>query len=158
MNKSVWILGLVVLAAGCRPGPEKTETKAEAAPAHAHHAPHGGALAELGEEFAHVETVLSPEGELRLYLLDGESENPVRSKQKSLRVLLEKGDVLDIPAVANPLTGETVGDSSEFVGIFTALKGADHFHGVLERVDVRGKTFESVELQWPRGDHAEHDH
>ncbi len=156
MKWIIGIAGLSLIAAGCNPSPAPKPKADSQAHVHEHHAPHGGALAELGEEFAHVEVTLTKEGELRLYLLDGESENPVRSKQAALNVKMEGGSVLSLSAAANPLTGETVGDSSEFAGTFPALKGKDHFHGTLERVELLGSVFENVELKWPDGDHGDH--
>lgn len=160
MNKSLAWLGFVLLAGGCRPSTAPSENAGGETHvhAHAHHAPHGGALTELGEEFAHVEVrVDAALGEIRLNLLDGESENPVRSKQTALSVTLKDGAALRLAAVANPLTGETVGDSSEFVGSSSVLRGIDRLDAVLERVDVLGQSFERVQLQWPEGTHAGHE-
>jgi hypothetical protein len=157
MNKSLGWLGLILLVAGCRPStaPSKNAGGEAHGHAHAHHAPHGGALTELGEEFAHVEVrVDAALGGIRLNLLDGESENPVRSKQTALSVTLKDGAALRLAAAANPLTGETVGDSSEFAGSSPALRGIDRLEAVLERVDVLGKSFENVTLHWPKGTHA----
>ena len=50
---------------------------------HAHEAPHGGALVLLGEHGTgfHLEIILSKEGMLDLYVLDGEVEHFVRIAQ-----------------------------------------------------------------------------
>lgn len=160
MNRTIVGLGVIVAAVGCRPSPKHSEHAGGEAHGHvhAHHAPHGGALTELGEEFAHVEVrVDAALGEIRLNLLDGESENPVRSKQTALSVTLKDGAALRLAAAANPLTGETVGDSSEFAGSSPALRGIDRLEAVLERVDVLGKSFENVPLHWPTGTHAGHE-
>jgi hypothetical protein len=160
MNRTIVWLGVIVVAVGCRPSTAPSENAGGEAHghAHAHHAPHGGALTELGEEFAHVEVRVDAElGEIRLNLLDGESENPVRSRQPDLMVTLKDGASLRLAAAANPLTGETVGDSSEFAGSFPALRGIDRLEAVLERVDVLGKSFENVPLHWPKGTHGGHE-
>jgi len=158
MKKSLGWVGFLLIVGGCRPSSVPSEPVGTEEHTHAHHAPHGGALTELGEEFAHVEMrVDSAVGEIRLNLLDGESENPVRSKQETLSVQLKDGSVLPLAAVANPLTGETVGDSSEFSGSLPSLRGATGVEAVVEKVEILGKSFERVELQWPGGTHPGHE-
>src|SRR5262249_41345089 len=115
-------------------------------------APHGGALVELGDEAAHVELVLdAATGKLTAYVLDGEAENPVRIAQESLRFSLSDGDV-ELKAVANPLTGERVGDTSQFEGTSDKLKGAKSFRGVLTTITARGVKFDAAPVAFPGGD------
>ncbi|MBK9430657.1 MAG: hypothetical protein IPN65_09310 [Elusimicrobia bacterium] len=90
-------------------------------------------------------------------LLDGESENPVRSKQTALSVTLKDGTALRLAAAANPLTGETMGDSSEFAGSSPALRGIDRLEAVLAKVDVLGKSFEGVSAPMAGGTREDHE-
>lgn len=134
---------------------------AEGEAGHSHPAPHGGTLIALGDHFAHVELVLNKEtGELTAYVLDGGAENPIRIEQTEISILI--GDEpegaepdarvkLALAAVANDLTGEKVGDSSEFKGTSTELVDADHFHASLESVTIKGQTMEKVFIHFPDG-------
>lgn len=126
---------------------------------HEHAAPHGGTLVALGEEFAHVELVLDPAtGGLTAYTLDGEAENSVRVKQLTLELEIQIGKdaaaqavKLSLDAVGSPLTGETPGDSSEFAGQSEALKGAKEFEATLGAVEIRGRKFQGVAFNFPKG-------
>jgi hypothetical protein len=121
-----------------------------AAAAHQHHAPHGGMLVELGEQFAHVELVLDPQaGSLTAYILDGEAEESVRLKQPSLTLALETpgsgaAQLVELPARANILTGETVGDSSEFSVTMPSLIGRRSIKGHVVVILVKGGEFRDV--------------
>jgi hypothetical protein len=124
---------------------------------HEHQAPHGGTLVELGEEFAHLELVLNAQtGTLTVYVLDGEAEQSVRIAQPEIELALQlpgsgKKLALRLPAVANPLTGESVGQSSQFQAQHEALKGASRFTGTVKSVVARGGTFQNVALRFPEG-------
>ncbi len=142
---------------GCE---KKIEPPPAGGPGHEHHAPHKGALEVLGDEAAHVELVLDgATGTLTAYVLDGEAENPVRIPQDKLRLKitgLAGGDVaLDLAAVANPLTGEKVGDTSQFEGASEKLKGVTQFAGTLETISARGMKFDAVEIGFPGGNEHE---
>jgi hypothetical protein len=123
--------------------------------AHEHHAPHQGTLVELGEEFAHLELLLdAATGHLSAYVLDGEAENPVRISQSSLQIKVKdkKGSYLvKLKAVANNLTGEKVGNTSEFQGEFKKLKGLSKFEGTIVSIKAKGETFKSVWFLYPEG-------
>jgi hypothetical protein len=120
---------------------------------HEHHAPHGGTLVELGSEFAHVELVLdSGAGTLTAYVLDGEAEEAVRVTQPSLKIAIENPaaagadavDHLDLLARADVLTGETVGDTSEFSATSQSLRGRTSVKGTIENITVKGEEFRAV--------------
>jgi hypothetical protein len=123
--------------------------------AHEHHAPHQGTLVVLGEEFSHVELVLdSTTGELTAYVLDGEAENPVRVSQTSLIIKLKdhgKLVKLQLKPTANALTGEKVGDTSEYQGTFEKLKGLSRFEGYISSIKSRGESFKDVRFLYPEG-------
>jgi hypothetical protein len=115
------------------------------AQAHEHHAPHGGCLVEVGEEFAHVELVFEAEtATLRAYVLDGEAEGSVRIAQRTLRLRLDDGALLTLSAHADPLTGEGPGDSSEFSLHAAKLLRRKRLMGVVESLSVRGGHFKNL--------------
>ena len=127
---------------------------------HEHHAPHKGALEELGDEFAHVELVLDEKtGKLTAFILDGEAENPVRIAQDVLRLKITgiaNGDAtVELKAVPNALSGEKVGDTSQFEGASDRLKGVSKFGGSLDAITVKGKSFAAVEIGYPDGNEHE---
>jgi hypothetical protein len=128
--------------------------------AHDHKAPHGGTLIVLREEFATVELVLEPEkGKLTAYVFDGCVERAVRIKQKEIElriILAEKKDeplAVTLKGVANVLTGEKEGDTSQFDAVVPQLRGARRFSGVIRAITARGVEFKDVRFAFPE----EHD-
>ncbi|MFI5357917.1 MAG: hypothetical protein ACHQ4G_11345 [Opitutales bacterium] len=157
--RSVKLLGLLVLVPlalilGCTkptPGPA-----AGAPPArHEHHPPHGGTPVVLGDEVYHVELVLdAAAGKLQAYVFDGELENFIRSSVPSFEIdAIVDGQpkTLVFQAVANPATGETVGDTSLFETQAEWLKTTRTFEGTLRSITIRGTTYAGVEFNFPRG-------
>ena len=127
---------------------------------HEHHPPHQGVLIVLGEEFAHLELVLDQiTGTLTAYSLDGEAENAIALEQAEIELHITPpgGAELDVSlkAVENPLTGEIVGNTSQFSGQADALKGLTKFSGVVSTVTSRGENFKKVTFGFPEGN--EHD-
>ncbi len=122
---------------------------------HVFKAPHGGTLLMIGSEFAHVELVHDPSnGKLVAYVLDGEAKLGVRLAQDTIEVDLfgesMRGMVV-LHAVANPLTGETRGDSSEFRGESQLLRGRTSFDGVIRRLDLKGTAVKQLAFNVPLG-------
>jgi hypothetical protein len=121
--------------------------------AHAHVAPHGGDLVVCREEFAHVEVVLdAASGTLSMYLLGAHGEKPVRSTAKQLAARVQVGEdtfELTLDAVANDLSGESVGDTSLFQGTDPRLVGAEHVEGTLLSAELRGETFTDLPFHVP---------
>lgn len=126
--------------------------------AHEHKPPHNGTLVECGEEFAHLELLLEPDsGKLTGYVLDGEAENPVRIEQSTIRLKLNvSGKTLSmiLKAVANPLSGEVKGDTSEFSAVSAKLKGIQQFSGTVAFIKVKGTPFKNVDFKYPEGNEA----
>jgi hypothetical protein len=126
---------------------------------HHHEAPNGGTLIAIGDHFAHVELVLNKEeGRLTAYVLDGGAEKPVRLKQESLvieAVIPKEGgattETLTLRPVSSVLTGEKVGDTSQFEFGFPALKGVEKFEGTLLNTTIKGKTTDKVAFKFPEG-------
>lgn len=129
---------------------------------HHHDAPHGGALVELGNEFAHLEIVLdSALGQLTVYVLDGEASTGVRLRTPSLRLTIQLPSgappfELALSAVANPLTGETAEESSVYIGQDSRLTGVGRLTGKVGSVTVRGQTFSDVSISYPEDSHDDH--
>jgi hypothetical protein len=117
---------------------------------HAHEAPHGGVLVEVGEHFAFLEVVLDADtGSVTAYVLDGEAEKALRIAQPAISLTFETPSsvakqTLILAATANVLTGETVGDTSEFAAISPALKGQTMFTARVSELTVKGQTFRDL--------------
>jgi hypothetical protein len=138
-----------IVAATPAPGPSAEAAKKEVE--HEHSAPHGGALVELGEEFAHIELVLDAvTGALTAYALDGEAEKSVRVKQSEIEIAVKNPAVtIKLGGVVNALTGEAAGDTSEFSGQSDRLKGATDFNGVIHTISIKGRQFKDVAFNFP---------
>lgn len=119
---------------------------------HHHPAPHGGKMVEVGDEFAHVELLLEDQtGELVLYILDGEGENPVRLNQKTIDLTFtstSSGDSIALiaSAVANELTGEKIGSTSEFRISSEKITNLTGLQGNIRKLEIKGFTFENVKF------------
>lgn len=125
---------------------------------HTHDAPHGGALVAIGDHFAHLEAVLDAEtGQLTLYILDGDVERGVRVAHEQLQLTIHEVDGesatfdLTLEPVASGLTGETVGDTSQFQAADDRLINAEQFTAELHSLTVRGQTIEDLEIHYPDG-------
>jgi hypothetical protein len=123
--------------------------------AHEHHPPHHGTLVVLGEEFSHVELLSNPgTGHLTAYILDGEAENPVRISLKSLQIKFKingKTYWIRLLPQANPLTGEKIGDTSQYDGASKNLVGIHKFEGTILDIKARGTEFKNVWFLYPEG-------
>ena len=115
-------------------------------------APHHGNLLRLGKSFAYVEFVLDPtKGELTLYVLDAQAENPIRLAQEAVRVsgtavghpFTVKMDAVDVPE-----TGEKKWDTSVFRGETKDLVGVDHFDGAIFFIRIKGNNFSKTRFKY----------
>ncbi|MDA1306796.1 MAG: hypothetical protein O2917_05990 [Acidobacteria bacterium] len=117
---------------------------------HAHQAPHGGVLVELGDHFAYLELVLDAEtGSLTVYVLDAEAEQALRITQPTIGVTFDApermtGQAFTLEARGNVLTGETVGDTSQFGVTDSALKAMSVNGARIREVIVKGQTFRDL--------------
>lgn len=127
---------------------------------HHHEAPHGGTLILLGDHVGHLELVYDAEqGMLTAYALDGHAEHPVRLTQASLTLDIDEdagGPALQLvlQAVPNPLTGESVGDTSEFRGEAKALANRPQFKGWTPALHFRGVDCAAAEFAFPEGNES----
>lgn len=138
--------------AGC--GRQPT-TIASAPAKHERHAPHGGTPVVLGNEAYHLELVLdATTGKLQVFILDGEMENFVRSASPSFEIeatVNREKTSLVFAAVADPATGEKVGDTALFETQSDWLKTVATFDGVLKSLTIQGTTFTAIPFNFPRG-------
>ena len=151
------VLSLVItalFAVAC----SKTETapaKAATPAKHEHKPPHGGTPVVLGKEVYHLELVRdAAAGKLTLYVMDGELENFVRVAASSVEIVATvagKPAPLVFQPIANPATGEKLGDTSQFEATADWLKTTAAFDAVLTKIEVRGTSFAAVAFNFPKG-------
>jgi hypothetical protein len=136
----------VLMTVGC--SRHEHDHAAHAHHGHAHQAPHGGTLIELGDHQFNLELLHDRgAGTLTAFVLDGHAEHAVRVPANEIRLLLDREgrtEPLSLAAVANPLSGETVGDTSEFRAEAEWLKEATMVSGHIAAITVRGVTFRDV--------------
>jgi hypothetical protein len=135
--------------AACRHKDDHAGHAHSAHAAHAHTAPHGGTLVEIGEHAYNLELLRdATTGKLTAWMLDGHAENFVRVQAQTLELIAMPGGKftpLTLHAVANPSTGETVGDTSQFEVQADWLKTTANFSGIFT-VEIKGTKFEKVEF------------
>ena len=167
----IWtaILTVIMAQLSCEKKEEHRHKQGETHATDAHHehtAPHGGTLVVFGDEFAHIELVLDETtGKLTGYVLDGEAEKSVRISQKTIEFKIHREDIesdfsLQLSGVANVLTGETEGDTSQFSAQSNGLKDASEFHAEIVSIAIKGQMFTDIDFEFPEGNeetHSEHD-
>jgi hypothetical protein len=120
---------------------------------HVHSAPTQGTLVAIGNEQAHLE--VKKEGKKLIFLiLDAEAEYPVRIAAKSLDVTVKIGEeslLIALQAVASQLTGEEVGNTSQFEGTSDRLEGVERFEATLQSLEIKGEKFGPVTFPYPEG-------
>jgi hypothetical protein len=156
----VFVAGLTAACGGSEPAPAPAEkiqptTVGEMSPeeaggmsaesstlkeAEGHASPHGGTLVKLGT-VAQLEFVHDPSsGLLTAYVLDAAGAAVTRIPAKAITVEVTPGGgaavTVSLASTANGLTGDTVGNSSQFGGTAAALKGVTAFTGVIKEVKV----------------------
>ena len=142
------VLGALLLASFTACG--KKSDHAGTTGGHAHTAPHGGTLVELGDHAYNIELVRDlAAGKLTAYVLDGHAEKFVRINAPKIDLIAMPGGKytpLVLQAVANPATGETAGDTSQFQVQADWLKTPGGFAGIFT-VEIKGTKFEQVSYQ-----------
>lgn len=122
---------------------------------HYHEPPHGGAGVTLGNEDAHIEFLAdAEEGTVTAWFFKPHMEQYLRMDLESFEVLVKRseGEIkLVFEALANPGTGETVGNTSQFVANAEWLGKAETFDAVIPEITVLGKTYNNLEFNYPKG-------
>jgi hypothetical protein len=118
-----------------------------------HASPHGGTLVKLGT-VAQLEFVHDPSsGMLTAYVLDAAGGTVTRIPAKAITVEVTPGggtaSTVSLASTANGLTGDTVGNSSQFGGTAASLKGVTAFTGVIKEVVIGGETFKDIKFGYP---------
>jgi hypothetical protein len=125
---------------------------------HNNQPPHGGTPVALGENY-NIEFMLDvASGTLSAYMLDDEMEEFVRSDMPLFEMTAKVGgaeQTLVFKPVANPATGETVGDTALFTAQAGWLKTTKIFDAVIKRVALDGTTFTNVGFNFPKGNGAD---
>jgi hypothetical protein len=115
---------------------------------HAHTAPNGGKLIELGDHYANLELLYDPTtGEARVHVLDAHAENYTRIAAPELSLERAGRPPVALRARATELSGERVGDCSRFEGVLEDRPA--QWKARLAVIEVRGARFEQVELGYP---------
>ncbi len=121
---------------------------------HVHLAPHGGTLLEIGEHAYNLELLRdAAAGKLTAWVLDGHAENFVRLKVPAIEGVATLGTgkrPFLLQAVANPATGETVGDTSQFEVQGDWLKTAEAFTVSIPALEIRGRKFGPLTANYPQ--------
>jgi hypothetical protein len=95
------------------------------------------------------------------YVLDGSADRGVRIAQTAILLELRPAGAdgqamaLSLSAVPNALTGETVGDTSEFRGDDERLRALERFDARVRTIEIRGQVFENVRFSFPEGNEGE---
>ena len=134
-------------AGGMTPAPEPSARPAAST------APHGGTVVKFGTA-ACLEFVHDPSsGLLTAYVLNGAATTTVRIPARAIdvQVTVPGGAkvVASLMSTANGLTGDTVGNSSQFGGAQPGLKGITAFTGVVTELVAGGQTFTNVGFGYP---------
>lgn len=124
---------------------------------HHHDAPHGGTVLELGAEECFLEFVRdAASGKLQCYVISPHMAGFIRLPEASFEVTArvgERTETLVFKPVANPATGETVGDTSQFEAQADWLKMTATFGAELKRLEVKGKKYQAVSFRFPEGNY-----
>ncbi len=153
----------VLVLTGC----DKREASAAKSPAgashgHAHTAPHGGTLVEVGAHQFNLEFLFdASRGVLQAWFLDAHAENFVRVALPGFEITATAGGksyTLAFVPVANAVTGETANDTSLFEAPAAWLGDAKAFDGVIKAVTVRGVSFSNITVHFPAAHDDDHDH
>lgn len=142
----VFTLVAFATLAGC----SRPESGSHSHGGHAHTAPHGGTLVELGDHAHNLELVRDiAAGKLTAYVLDGHAENFIRIPALAFDLVVTAGGEkrpLTLRAVANSATGETIGDTSQFEAQADWLKTAPDLAGAIPALEIRGTKYENIAI------------
>ena len=121
--------------------------------AHAHVAPHGGQLVELGEHGSgfNLELVLHEDGFLQIYVLDAHVDNFVRISAGSIDIKITDSNgtekTISCEPVADPITCETIRSSSLFTSN-ERIRDLIPFKGIIQNIEVMEFSYENIEVNF----------
>jgi hypothetical protein len=135
---SVFLTALMLLC-GCSSDHHSSDHGA----LHIHQPLRGGVLMELGKHGSgyNLEILQNPEDQLEIFILDAHAENYVRIAQPSIELsLTDSNQTISLGAVADPATGETVGDSALFRAE-SNISSKLPLRGTLRSLKIGSKTY-----------------
>ena len=119
---------------------------------HVHEPLLGGQLMALGEHGSgyNLELLIDENNRFSVYILDAHAENFVRIEQESLQVDLSDGNTtsLILHAVADPATGETIGNTSHFQSKGT-VENFLPLNGIIEMIEIGSQQYSEIEFFFP---------
>jgi len=124
---------------GCSTDPHSSDHGS----AHIHQPLRGGVLMELGKHGSgyNLEILQNTNDHLEIFILDAHAENYVRISQPSIELTLtDSNQTMSLGAVADPATGETVGNSSLFRTESNISKNIP-LQGILRSLKIGSKTY-----------------
>ena len=110
---------------------------------HIHQPLRGGVLMELGKHGSghNLEILQNTNDQLEIFILDAHAENYVRISQPSIELTLtDSNQTMSLGAVADPATGETVGNSALFRTESNISKNIP-LQGILRSLKIGSKTY-----------------
>lgn len=144
---------LALLGNGCSDSGPGGATDGHSHAGHGHQPKNGGQLVEVGRHQYNLEIL--PEtaaGRLTVWILDAHAENYVRVTNAVLPLTVTVGGsdrAVELRAVANPASGETVGDTAQFQADAPWLAEHPTFAGRLDSFTLRGTTFTNLVFRHP---------
>ncbi len=140
------LIFIALLDIGC--AKKTAETPAAPSARHVHKAPNGGTLVELGKHQFNLEFLFDEtRGVLQAWVLNAHAERPVRGALAGFEVVARADGQtyqLQFKATDNPLTGETVGNTSLFEAPAEWLTAAKSFEGELMEISIQGTRFVDI--------------
>ncbi len=134
-----FLTAVVILTSGCEhkkksvidPRLKEASTKAQKGHVHSDPGPHGGVLAEWGEEEYHAEfTVDHAKKQATVYILDGQAKNAVPIASETIELTLTNvTPPVQIALQADPQKEDPKGSASRFVGTHDQLGTEMEFKG-----------------------------
>jgi len=124
---------------GCSTDPHSSDHGS----AHIHQPLRGGVLMELGKHGSgyNLEILQNTNDHLEIFILDAHAENYVRISQPSIELTLtDSNQTMSLGAVADPATGETVGNSALFRTESNISKNIP-LQGILRSLKIGSKTY-----------------
>jgi hypothetical protein len=123
---------------------------------HHHEPPHGGVPVVLGNEEFHLELLLdNSAGTLTAYVLDGHMEDFIRVAAESFEMIIEPADgvrkTLEFKAQESSRTGETVGDTSQFIAADPMLTEVTEFKVEIPAISIKGRDYAGISFNFPEG-------
>lgn len=141
ISKYISVL-LVLFSWGC--GDHSLSHQESGSGHHAHTAPHGGELYELGPHGSgfNFELFLNEQGKLDLYILDAHAENFVRIEQNSIFISISEDNTtsLTLRAVPDSATGEKVGNTSRFQSV-NSIKELLPIKGTIKKILIGSTSY-----------------